>query len=49
MKPEKLIEVLSVAERLKDAVRHSCLLYTSYNEGVHGSEKSRMGYSRTSG
>lgn len=26
MKPEKLIEVLSVAERLKDAVRHS---YTS--------------------
>lgn len=22
MKPEKLIEVLSVAERLKDAVRH---------------------------
>ena len=26
MKPEKLIEILSVAERLKDAVRHS---YTS--------------------
>ena len=26
MKPEKLIEVLSVAERLKDAVRHC---YTS--------------------
>ena len=26
MKPEKLIEVLSVSERLKDAVRHS---YTS--------------------
>ena len=23
MKPEKLVEVLSVAERLKDAVRHS--------------------------
>ena len=26
MKPEKLIEVLSVAERLKDAVRHSYTL-----------------------
>ena len=26
MKPEKLIEVLSIAERLKDAVRHC---YTS--------------------
>ena len=35
MKPEKLIEVLSVAERLKDAVRHS------YTSGWQAGERCR--------
>ena len=39
MKPEKLIEVLSVAERLKDAVRHC---YTSGGRHESVAEKSRI-------